>query len=275
MPGGIEWLARLSQLAVECAEQWELELGPPFAGSNASLVMPAGDAVLKINFPDDESEHEPYALRLWNGDGAVRLLRHDPERRALLIERCEPGTTLLELDDDEAGDVVPGLLPRLWKSPSQEFRLLATVAERWIKELPAQWESFGRPFERAILDAAVDALRELGPTQGPLVVANEDLHAGNVLASQREPWLVIDPKPLAAEREFTLVAMIRDRTDEVLAGPQPLRRLRRRLDRLTSDLELDRERVRGWTVAHTVAWGFEPDGFHAAHAEMARLLLKA
>ena len=86
---------------------------------------------------------------------------------------------------------------------------------------------------------------------------------------------MIDPKPLAAEREFTPVAMIRDRKEEVLAGPHPLRRLRRRLDRLSSDLGLDRERVRGWTVAHTIAWGFDPDAFHAAHAELARLLLKA
>lgn len=275
MPGGAEWLERLPRLVADCAEQWDLTVGPPFAGSNASLVLPAGDAVLKINFPDEESEHEPDALRLWEGEGAVRLLAEDRVRRALLVERCEPGTTLLELGDDDAGDVVAGILPRLWKAPPSELRVLADVAARWVEELPKLWDSHGRPFERTILDAAVAALRELGPTQGPLVVANEDLHAGNVLASRREPWLLIDPKPIAAEREFTLVAMIRDRTEEVLAGPHPLRRLRRRLDRLASDLELNRERIRGWTVAHTVAWGFEPDGFHAAHAEVARLLLKA
>ncbi len=275
MPGGNEWLDRLPRLVEECAEQWALELGPPFAGSNASLVLPAGDAVLKINFPDDESEHEPDALRRWDGDGAVKLLGHDPERRALLIERCEPGTTLLELGDDDAGDVVAGLLPRLWVSPAPTYRTLADLAATWVEELPELWASHARPFERAILDAAVDALLELGPTQGPLVVANEDLHAGNVRSSRREPWLLIDPKPLAAEREFTLVAMIRDRKEEVLTGSHPLRRLQRRLDRLSSDLELDRERLRGWTVAHTLAWGFEPDGIHAAHAEVARLLLEA
>jgi streptomycin 6-kinase len=181
---------------------------------------------------------------------------------------------LLELDDDEAGDVVAGLLPRFWKPPPVEFRLLADVAERWIEELPAQWETFARPFPRRTLDAAIAALRELGPTQGRLVVANEDLHAGNVLASRREPWLLIDPKPLAAEREFTLVGMIRDRKEEVLAGPFPQRRLQRRLDRLCSDLGLDRERARGWAVAHTLAWGFDPDGFHAAHAGVAQLLLE-
>lgn len=275
VPGGREWLDRLPTIVSECAGLWGLDLETPFVGSNVSLVIPAGDAVLKINFPDEESEHEADALRLWEGNGAVRLLADDPARRALLIERCEPGTPLIELNDDEAGDVVARLLPRLWQEPDGDFRLLADVATRWVDELPGDWERAGRPFDRSILDAAVGTLRELGPTQGPLVVANEDLHAGNVLRSRREPWLVIDPKPLAAEREFTLVAMIRDRTKEVLASPRPLLRLRRRLDRLSSGLELDRERVRWWAMAHTLAWGFDVNGIHAAHVEIARLLLDA
>jgi streptomycin 6-kinase len=243
-------------------------------GGYCSFVAPAGDTVLKIGWPHEESEHEALALRVWGGDGAIRLLDEDAERHAMLLERCEPGTPLLELDDDDAGDVVTGLLPRLWKAPPSELRLLADVAAQWVDELPGVWNDLGRPFDRGILDAAIGALRELGPTQGPLVLANEDLHAGNVLRSAREPWLLIDPKPIAAEREFTPVAMLRDRKEEVLAGTRPLERLRRRLDRLSSDLGLDRERVRGWTIAHTVAWGCEKH-LASAHAETARLLLEA
>jgi streptomycin 6-kinase len=275
MPGGSAWLAELPQLARECAEIWHLDLGPPFAGSNASLVIPAGDVVLKLNPPEDESEHEPDALRVWDGGGAVQLHAYDAARRALLVERCVPGTTLLETDDDTAGDVVTGLLPRLWKPPTEDMRRLADVATHWVDELPRQWERYGRPFEGHLLAAAVGALRELGPTQGELVVANEDLHAGNVLRSRREPWLVIDPKPLAAERDFTPVAMVRDRMEDVVNGPRPLDRLRRRLDRFSSDLDLDRERLKGWTVAHTIAWGFDPSEFHATRVGLARLLLDA
>jgi streptomycin 6-kinase len=94
-----------------------------------------------------------------------------------------------------------------------------------------------------------------------------------VLRSAREPWLVIDPKPIAAEREFTAVAMTRDRKQEVLASERPAKRLQRRLDRLSADLEVDRERVRVWTLAHTIAWGFDPEGFLPEHAAIARLLL--
>ena len=275
MPGGPEWLESLPRLAAECADRWDLSLGEPFASSNASLVVPAGDAVLKLNPPEEESEREADALRLWNGDGAVRLLAHDAERRALLVERCVPGTWLLELGDDVAGDVVAALLPRLWQDPLPVFRRLEDLAARWVDELPRTWTRYGRPFERSLLDAAVSALRELGPSQGPLVTSNEDLHAGNVLRAAREPWLVIDPKPIAAEREFALVAMVRDRKEEVLTGPRPLARLRRRLDRLCSDLDLDRDRVRAWTGAHTIAWGFDPQGFLHEHAEIARLVLAA
>jgi streptomycin 6-kinase len=275
MPGGRAWLADLPRLAAECAERWQLDLERPFEASNASLVIPAGDVVLKLNPPDDESEHEPVALRIWDGDGAVRLYDYEPQRRALLIERCEPGSTLLEADDDDAGDVVTALLPRLWKPPASEMRRLSEVAARWAEELPRTWDAYGRPFERRLLESAVRALQELGPTQSDTVVANEDLHAGNVLRSRREPWLVIDPKPLAAERDFTPAAMVRDRMDDVVAGPRPLARLRRRLDRLSSDLDLDRDRLKGWTIAHTVAWGFEPGEFHAARVALARLLLDA
>ncbi|MET0939344.1 MAG: aminoglycoside phosphotransferase family protein [Gaiellaceae bacterium] len=273
MPGGAAWLERLPRLAAECAEQWSLELEPPSAASNASLVVPAGDVVLKLNPPDDESEHEPDALRAWSGEGAVRLLAHDPERRALLIERCRPGTQLLALGEDDAGDVVAGLLPRLWKPPLPQYRLLADVAARWVDEIPDTWERYERPFERRLLDETVSALRELGPSQGVLVTANEDLHSGNVLRAAREPWLVIDPKPIAAERDFTLVSMVRDRPRDVLAGERPAERLARRLDLLASSLELDRERLRRWTIAHTIAWGFDPEGFLPGHAEIARLLL--
>ena len=95
-------------------------------------------------------------------------------------------------------------------------------------------------------------------------------------AARREPWLVIDPKPIAAEREFTPVAMIRDRKEEVLAGPRPADAAAAAArPPVSSDLELDRERVRGWTIAHTVAWGFEKHAAPLTHAEMARLLLEA
>src|SRR5260370_35476677 len=63
-------------IALEAAREWGLELGEPFVFSNVSYVAPAGDAVVKVAWGGDtESLHEGDGLELWNGEGAVRLLR--------------------------------------------------------------------------------------------------------------------------------------------------------------------------------------------------------
>jgi streptomycin 6-kinase len=250
----------------ECAEQWRLELEEPFEYAFASLAIPAGDAVLKIQFPDRESEHEAEALRVWDGEGAVRLLDHDPERHALLLERARPGTALAHVRPDEALDVVADLLPRLWKPAGAPFRTVADEAAWWVSYLPEEWEQAGRPFERSLLDAAIEALVELSATQGELVLVHQDLHSDNILRAEREPWLVIDPKPLLAEREFSVTAIVRG-----YELGHSKHDLLHRLDRLTSELGLDRDRARRWTVGQTIAWGVA----HPNHVQTARWLLEA
>ncbi|MBD0317480.1 MAG: phosphotransferase [Thermoleophilia bacterium] len=280
-PDGAAWLARLPRLVAECAERWELSLGEPLE-TKISLVVPVTladrtPAVLKLNFPEPESEHEADALALWDGRGAVRLLAHHEEHRALLVERCLPGTQLWELDDEEATRIAAGALSRIWRPPPDHhaFRLLADEAARWAHELPSRWERLAGPFERPILDEAVSALRELGPEQRELVVCHQDFHGGNVLRARREPWLVIDPKPLVGEREFDTASLIRDRRDDLARDPAPAARIRRRLDALAADLALDRERMRRWAIAHALAWGVDDKGIHTDIVECARLLARA
>jgi streptomycin 6-kinase len=113
----------------------------------------------------------------------------------------------------------------------------------------------GKPFERSLIERAVEAVQELVPTQGELVVVHQDFHGGNVLRSEREPWLAIDPKPLVGERAFDAASLLRDRREELIRDPVPGERVRRRLDRLTAELELDRERLRRWGIVHALAWG--------------------
>lgn len=260
-PGGAEWLDRLPRLVEECAERWSLRLGAAF-DAHISLVLAAEltdgtSAVLKVNFPEPESEHEADALAHWDGDGAVRLLAHDPDRRALLVERCEPGTTLWELaDEEEANRMGAAVLRRLWRPApaASSFRRLADEAARWAEELPARWQELGEPFERELLEEAVAFLGEAGPAQGEEVVLHQDFHGGNVLRGERQPWLAIDPKPLVGEREFDVASLLRDRRGELVRDPDPRARVRRRLDQLADELELDRERMRGWGVAHALAW---------------------
>jgi streptomycin 6-kinase len=272
-PAGAEWLERLPRLVADCAERWSLRLGAPYE-SHTSWVAPAtradgARAVLKVNFPDPDTEHEALALAEWDGRGAVRLLEHEPAARALLIEHCEPGTQLWSLaDDDESTRAGASVLGRIWAPPRDEaYRTLAAEAARWAEDVPARWQARGRPFERRLVDAAVGWIRELAPSQPEQVVAHQDLHGGNVLRSTREPWLAIDAKPLVAERAFDTASLVRDRRPWLLAQPHPERRLARRLDLVSEALELDRERMRGWGVVHALAW----DGDEAM-IECARLL---
>jgi streptomycin 6-kinase len=269
---GRAWLANLPSVVAQCRDEWELDLGEPFPYAHASLAVPATtadgtDAVLKVQFPHRESEFEADALALWDGDGAVRLLAHDRERSALLLERLRPGTAL-DADQDDELDVVIGLLQRLWRPAGTPFRPLAEEAAWWADYVVAEWEQAGRPFERLLLDATVDALETLPRSQGEQVLVNQDLHAANILAAEREPWLVIDPKPLVGEREFSVASVLRG------IGRHNRRDLVRRLDRLTRELDLDRERARLWGLAQTIAWSADSPAL-TEHHEIARWLLEA
>jgi streptomycin 6-kinase len=235
----------------------------------APAVTADGDeVVLKVQTPHRESEHEAAALELWDGDGAVRLLAHDPERHALLLERCVPATPLASVGQEAALEVLVSLLPRLWKPAAAPFRSLAEEAAWWLVQLPRTWEEAGRQFEQRLLDASLEALGELAPTQGEQVLLHQDLHGDNVLAAEREPWLVIDPKPLVGEREFAVAPIVRS----VELG-HSRRDVLYRLDRLTSELGLDRERARGWTIGQTIAWSVGSE-YHETHVETARWLVE-
>jgi streptomycin 6-kinase len=252
------------------AERWSLELGHPFAQGAAGFTTRATLAdgtpvVLKIVDTHRESEHEADALELWDGNGAVRLIDRDESGRVLLLERCIPGSPLSRLDPDVALDVLAGLLPRLWRPAGPPFHTLADEAAWWAEYLPRTWR--GDP---GMLAIALAALRELPGTQGEQVLVHQDLHGDNVLAAEREAWLVIDPKPLVGEREFAVAPIVRsfelgERRRDVL----------HRLDRLTGELGLDRERARGWTIAQTVAWTPEDPTDAQWHVQVARWLLEA
>ena len=263
------WLEALPCLAAECAEVWGLALEEPY-GSALSLVVPAGDAVLKLNAPSHvETDHEADALARWDGNGAVRLIARDDGRRALLLERCVPGTTLARSDADET-PVIVDVLARLPHDPgpAHPFRRLADEAERWADEVPERYDRGGRPFERALLDAAVDVFRSVDPAADRLV--NQDLHAWNVLRATRETWLAIDPKPLVGEPELDGVGPLRNagftRDRQAVAGT---------LDAL-AELGLDRERLRGLGYAHALAWAVDADGRWSTDSiESARTIFSA
>jgi streptomycin 6-kinase len=247
--GGAEWLAALPALAEACAERWDLRLGAPFEPATISLVVPAQrrdgtPAVLKLTFPQPETEHEAAALAHWGGNGAARLLEADPERSALLMERLAPARTLRKVPDDAvANAIAAGVLRRLWSTPpapDAPFVRLRDVVDVW-----AAANARRPPTQPRLVDLSASLVRGLLPSPG------------DVLLDERRGWLAIDPKPLVGECAFDCAALVRDRRTELMSEAHPLARIRRRLDQLSEELALDRERIRGWAVVHAVAWGGE------------------
>ena len=257
------WRESAPALTAEVAEEWGLTLGEPYVPGAVGHAVRATTAdgtpaVLKVSFPDRETEQEPHALAAWDGDGAVRLLRRDDERRAMLLERCEPGTPLSAAGPEVALDVLTGLLPRLWRPSADGFHTLADEVDWWLENRLAAHRHG---------DVAAGLARELAPSQGELVLAHQDLHGDNVLAAEREPWLVIDPKPLAAEREFAVVPIVRS---PELGHSRA--EVARRIDALSEAFGLDRDRVRGWVIVQTVAWSGGSD-YVGEHMEVVEWLL--
>jgi streptomycin 6-kinase len=272
---GRDWFRELPSRVSRCAEKWQLRLQPPYPQSFVSIVFPATlrdgtPAVLKVQWPHSESEYEHEALRLWNGNGAVMLFDFDPEEHALLLERCEPGDHLSTAGPEQALEILAGMLPRLWIPAGQPFRTLAEECAEWRRNLPSEWEAAGRPFEPAMLDATLEAMDRLTGSQADRVLIHQDLHGDNILRARREPWLAIDPKPLAGEREFSLAPIIRSYEFGHIRAA-----VIHRLDTLSASLGLDRERCRLWTLVQTLAWAFEGTVAYDRHIETARWLWQA
>lgn len=242
------WLDSLWGHADECARQWDLALEKRLACGNVSLVVPAGDVVLKLIHPKDYEEyHEPDALERWAGNGAVRLVERDDRRCAILVERCQPGACAF--DGDDWLGVVEMILPRLSSDPGapHPFRVLAQEALRWESEVSQRYGKVERPLDRSLLDAALEVFRTVDP--GAAFLANQDLHGSNILSAEREPWwLVIDPKPIVGERELDGVGLLRN---AAWRGETT-----RCLDMLVG-LGFDRDRTRAWGSAHAIAWGYD------------------
>jgi streptomycin 6-kinase len=246
-------VADLASVTESQLERWDLRRdGEPTHGSG-SMVLPVrtpdgAPAVLKIGPPDAESEHEHLALRRWGGDGAVRLLSADPPRRAVLLERLHT-PDLSTLPDVEACEVVAGLYRRLHVPAIPQLRTLTWYLERWTTDFETLPRSAALPHR--LVEQAIALSRDLvaePATTGRLVHAN--LHYGNVLAADRDPWLAIAPRPINGDPHFEVAPMLWNRWDE-LSG-QIRGGVQRRFYALIDAAELDEHRARAWVLIRLV-----------------------
>lgn len=263
---GADWAAWLDALPARTGElvaEWRLTPDGPVTHGNASLVLPVRDAdgvprVLKVGFPDDESEHEHLALGRWRGDGAVTLVRADPRRRALLLERLE-AEDLGDAWDVEACEVVGELYGSLHVGAGPQLRTLPSYVERWADALDRDARSV--PVPRRLVEQCLGLARDLcadAASTGRIVHA--DLHYANVLRSPERGWVAIDPKPVSGDPHYEPEPMLRNRFEEYGAVPGDSVRagIRRRFHTLVDVAGLDEDRARAWAVVRSVLnahWG--------------------
>lgn len=249
-PSGADWLMRLPGLVREAADEWEAAADGPVRSGQCAVVFPVrtprGPAVVKVGWPHVESEHEHLALRAWNGDGAVRLLAADPARGALLLERLDAEHTTALLDVDDSSAVIGALLRRLDRPALPQLQRMSALSRGWADRLRSDGTSVLPP---RLVDRAAGLAEQLGAQDGADArLVHTDLHDANVLGAGREPWLAIDPKPLAAVPEFAVAPLVWNRAEEAVAAPSTRDHLRRRVRIACAAGGLDEDRARDWTL---------------------------
>jgi streptomycin 6-kinase len=255
--GRTGWLATLPGTVARLVREWSLAVDAPFApGGQTAWVAPVRDRagaerVLKVGWRHPEAEHEADGLRAWAGHGAVRLHAAGctADATVLLLERCRPGTPLAVRPEPEQDQVVAGLLRRLWllpTPPESPFRPLRDMADQWAAELEEQVTARPDLIDPGLARDGMALFRALPAEADRAVLLVTDLHAGNVLAAQREPWLMIDPKPYVGDPAYDGTQHLLNCAERLHADPTRL------ADRMAGLLQVDRVRLRRWLFARCV-----------------------
>ena len=259
-PRWAAWVDELPALVGLLTNQWRVRSdGDPTHGY-CSLVLPVrtsqgAAAMLKIGFPDAESEHEHLVLQRWGGHAAVRLLSADPRHRGLLLERLH-ATDLGTVSDAEACRVVGGLYRRIHLPALPQLRSLSDLIDRWTAELGALPRN--APIPRRLVEQAIALGTDLAADHAAQRVIHTDLHYGNVLAGDREPWLVIDPKPVNGDPHYEIAPMLWNRWDEIAGDVRE--GVLRRFGTLVDASGFDEDRARGWVIVrmvHNAMWALQ------------------
>ncbi|MEU3708886.1 aminoglycoside phosphotransferase family protein [Streptomyces catenulae] len=271
---GRSWLARLPELVRAAEERWGLRLGAPYDGGSCSWVAPAtlpdgAPAVLKVGLPHREADGEAPALRAWAGEGAVRLLDHDPALGALLIERCAPGTPLAAapLPPEERLTLAAEVLRGLWAVPRPADggpESMVAVCDEWAALVEERAAHLPAGYDAGLVALGARLLRTLPRGARRTAVVHGDANPGNLLAARRRPWLAIDPKPMTGDPAYDPWPLLLQ-IDDPFTHPDPGPVLHARARLLGAALAEDPARLLAWAAAR----GVESALHEAAHGDPA------
>jgi len=286
---GRAWIAQLPMLAAAYLDRWELATDGPVTSGAVALIIPVAccdgsKAVLKLQPVDDETGGEPAALQAWAGQGAVRLLEHDPSSGAMLLERLDASRDLSTMPDDfAAAKIIAELLVQLNSVPAPPgMRRLSDVAAATLAGTPEAIRLAEDSDERQLLINCAARFEELITDSLDNRLLHWDLHYFNTLSTldPERRWKAIDPKPLSGDSGFELLPALWNRWDDLVGTGDLPRALLRRFDLMTDVMGLDRSRAAAWTlgrVLQVAVWDlvrFREGRIWPSHRTIAEVLIE-
>ncbi len=303
---GHAFLKSLPDLIAEASTRWGLTDVQPATTLSYNFVAfakspsPFGrgvrgegrNVVLKMGVPNREMRSEMAALRLFNGEGACKLLDADEEKGFLLLERLTPGVMLSTLEDDEeATHIAADLMKKIWKHlPLESGSLLPSVQQQavglqsftqlsdWfdgLKKLRPMFNGGTGPLNQKLVERVERSVKDFFVENQMSVLMHGDFHHFNILSSERG-WLVIDPKGVIGPAGYEVGPFMMNPWGSFSDGinHRLTRSVKRRIDILHEHLGWERERIFEWSLAHAVLsawWGIEDNtgwDYSLAFAEM-------
>jgi streptomycin 6-kinase len=251
---GEEWLRNFQELITYCESRWALKVLDPYPLSY-NFVAPAiledqSSVVVKLSVPNKELTMEAEAVKIYDGNGMARLIDADVEKGILILERVLPGETLFSLTDDKEATYIAAQVMKKLYTPAPNNSLFPTT-EDWAEglvKLRVHFNGDTGPLPSELVQEAELLYPKLHQSIHTPILLHGDLHHGNILSAEREPWLAIDPKGVIGEAEYGVIQFLLNK----LPDENRERIIEERVDIFVKELNLDKSRILSWGFCHSV-----------------------
>lgn len=266
---GQTWLVTLPALIDQCRQQFKLKIQPCLPNLSFNYIAPTITAdgmacIIKICPPNSGVDREIAALQYMQGDGIVKLLKSNQQQALLLLEKLTPGQPLARLkEDSQATTIAAELMQKLWRKVPEQHNFSTT--EHWFARL-GHPVNLPADFSTSLLAQAKSQAQQLHQDMTKTMLLHGDLHHFNILSSQRQPWLAIDPKGVLGEPAYEVGALLRNPIPDIATTMNTKKVLARRIDQLSDILNFDRHKIIAWGLAQAVlaaVWAIDDQSQHA------------